>query len=71
MAMVTKVRGNDQREPFAIVVGRDSDGFTWVVRRADGRSLRGAACDWGSAQRSGAFAAAALEAFERISRRRF
>jgi hypothetical protein len=60
-----------ERSDYAVVVQAEPPGCTWIVNRADRRTLSGRAPDVVSAQRRGAFAAGALHALDRISRRGF
>ena len=54
-----------------VVVAPNETGWTWsVVRRAD-VLIAGAANDSASAWKTGAFAAGAVDAFDRLKQRRF
>jgi len=60
---------NSRREQ--VVVASTETGWTWsVVRRTD-ILIQGAANDSASAWKTGAFAAGAVEAFDRLKQRRF
>lgn len=60
---------NKRREQ--VVVASTETGWTWsVVRRTD-ILIQGAANDSASAWKTGAFAAGAVEAFDRLKQRRF
>ena len=56
---------------YVVVVRDGPQGCVWIVEQGAGRPLSGAAPDIETARRRGAFAAAALHSFDRISRRRF
>jgi hypothetical protein len=61
----------DGQPDYTIEVETAAQGCTWIVRRADRPALSGHAPDRRSAQRYGAFAAAALHGLDRIARRNF
>ena len=62
---------SDGRNIYAVEVQLRAPGCAWSVTRGDDRVMSGEAPSPASADRCGAFAAAALEALERAGRRRF
>ena len=64
-------RERPMRPACAVVVQPGRQACTWIVGRVDRPTLSGAAPDAQSAHRRGVFAATALNALERISRRGF
>ena len=59
------------RGDYAVVVERETDGCVWRVTRAETVAMTGEAPNQETAHRYGAFAACALQALERVGRRRF
>ena len=54
-----------------VVVAPAETGWTWSVLRRTDIVIKGAANDSASAWKTGAFAAGAVEAFDRLKQRRF
>lgn len=65
--MEATARGDD----YAVVVEPAADGCIWRVTRAESVAMTGEAPNPETARHWGAFAACALEALERVGRRRF
>ena len=61
----------EPRSDYAVVVRTETPGCTWIVNRANRQALERRPDAMLSAQRRGAFAAGALCALDRISRRGF
>ena len=57
--------------PAGVDVRPNDRRWTWAATTPDGARLCGEAADRGAAQRTGAFAAAVMEAVDRIGRRGF
>ena len=61
----------DRQRDYSIDVEPTAQGCVWVVKRADQPALSGPAPDRHSAQRRGAFAAAALHGLDLVAKRNF
>jgi hypothetical protein len=61
----------DSQKHYRVVVRSEPQGCTWIVERQGGRAMSGHAPDRASADRRGAFAAAALHSLDRIRQRSF
>ena len=65
------MRTSEAESDYAIQVRPQPRGCAWIVTQADGVAMSGEADDAESAHRCGVFAAAALQALQKIGRRRF